>query len=68
MRYKTGYRPDKKVLRKQKAIGFLLLLISAIAIVLASHGTSLEDRDCTMVLILIPLGFWLMFTKKLIIV
>jgi len=49
---------------KQKIAGILLILISMAVIVLASQGTTPEEKDVTVVLFILPLGLFLLFTKQ----
>lgn len=67
------YYPDKKSrmkaqrLAKQKLIGVVMLLITAVIIWLASTGISVEDRDATAILVTLPLGVYLLLTKRIVI-
>ena len=49
---------------KQILIGMALLAISALIIVVATQGTTMQDRDITAVVFTIPLGLFLLFTKE----
>ena len=49
---------------KQKVLGIALLLVSLFAVLLAIFSESPEDKDCTMVLILIPMGIWLLTSRQ----
>ena len=51
----------------QKAVGFALLLISAAIFVMLLHGETLEERDATPLLFFVPLGLYLLFTKRYVI-
>lgn len=53
--------------KEQKLMGLLLLVICAIVLWLCSGGTTPEDRDATVVVLLVPLGLWMLFTKKIVI-
>lgn len=53
---------------QQKIMGFCLILISAAIVWMASKGTTVEERDCTAVLIILPMGLALLFSKSILIV
>ena len=53
---------------KQKLMGGAILLICAFVLWLCSIGTTPEDQDATAVVLLAPLGLYLIFTKEIIIV
>lgn len=61
---KRAYR--KKII-KQKVMGLLLLLICGVVIMMASTGTNPEDNDVTSILILGPIGLYLILAKHVII-
>lgn len=48
----------------QKLIGIGMLGISAIVIIMAMYGKTPEDSDVTPVLIFIPIGLSLLFSKE----
>lgn len=52
---------------KQKLMGSILLLICAVVLWLCSTGTTPEDQDVTAVVLLAPLGLWMLFTKEIVI-
>lgn len=52
---------------EQKLLGFMILLVCAFMLWLCSTGTTLEDQDATAVVLLAPLGLWMLFTKKIVI-
>lgn len=56
---------SKRVEQKLMAIG--LLLICAVVLWLSSTGTTPEDQDATAVVLLAPLGLWMLFTKEIVI-
>lgn len=56
---------SKRCEQKLMAIG--LLLICAVVLWLCSTGTTPEDRDATAVVLLVPLGLWMLFTKEIVI-
>ena len=58
----------KRKRRTQRVMGMVLLLISILIIILASHGTTLEERDCTAVLLTGSLSLVLLFSKSILIV
>lgn len=49
---------------QQVVCGLALLVFSAVIWIMASGGTSPEDKDITVTLILVPMGLWLIFTKQ----
>lgn len=51
-------------MRKQKIMGAVLVLISALVLVGAATGRSFYDRDATVVLLILPLGLYMIFTKN----
>lgn len=60
-------RAYRKKLIMQKVMGLLLLLICGVVIMMASTGANSADKDVTPILILVPLGLYLVFTKHVII-
>lgn len=62
-----GKRYRLRPIIAQRLIGIALLIISALVILVASNGNTIEDRDATAVLMFAPLGLWLLFSKKQII-
>ena len=56
----------RKKLREQRLYGLGMLLISALAIVVAATGNSIEGRDCTAVFLILPLGLYLLFTRHIV--
>ncbi len=51
-------------MRKQRLIGTALVLLSWLLLILAAGGGTTEDRDATAVLLLLPLGLYMIFTKR----
>lgn len=60
-----NYQPSK--LMEQKLMGLVLLVICAFVLWLCSTGTTPEDQDATAVVLLAPLGLWMLFTKDIVI-
>lgn len=52
---------------EQRLMGVGLLLICAFVLWLCSIGTTPEDQDATVVVLLAPLGLWMLFTKEIVI-
>ena len=52
---------------EQKLMGVGLLLICAVVLWLCSKGTTPVDDDATAVVLLAPLGLWMLFTKDIVI-
>lgn len=48
----------------QKLLGLALIIISVFCIVMASYGVTPEDKDLTVVLLILPLGIGMLFSKK----
>ena len=49
---------------KQRLMGIALVVTSVLLLFLASTGETLEERDATAVLIILPLGMYMMVTKN----
>ncbi len=49
----------------QKLVGVGLLLLSLLIVLAALSGTNDADRDVTPILLLAPLGVFLVFTKRI---
>lgn len=60
---RTRNQIRRKKLFVQKLYGLALITMSIMLIYMASHGTSVDDRDATAVLLTAPLGLYLLFTK-----
>lgn len=56
---------SKRFEQKLMAIG--LLLACVVVLWLCSTGTTPEDQDATVVVLLAPLGLWMLFTKEIVI-
>lgn len=54
-----------QVLLEQRMIGLLLVVLSALIMVVCAHGVTAEDQDATAILLILPLGLYLLFTKKI---
>ena len=52
---------------EQKLVAIGLLLVCAVVLWLCSTGTTPEDQDATVVVLLAPLGLWMLFTKEIVI-
>lgn len=52
---------------EQKLMGIGLLLICAVVLWLCSKGATPVDQDATAVVILAPLGLWMLFAKDIVI-
>lgn len=60
-------RRYRRKLREQRLIGLAVLVCCAAMFWLCSTGRTLGDRDATAVLLLVPLGLWMLVTKEIII-
>lgn len=56
---------SKRFEQKLMAIG--LLLVCTVVLWLCSTGTTPEDQDATVVVLLASLGLWMLFTKEIVI-
>lgn len=52
---------------QQRIIGLVFILLSIGMAVLAASGSSFEDRDGGAVVLLLPLGLWLLFSRRIVI-
>lgn len=66
-RSKARNQRRRNAFLKQKLMGIAMLFISAGVIWLASTGATVEERDCTAVLLTIPAGVYLLFTRHIVI-
>lgn len=57
-------RIRRKKMIEQKLMGIATLLLCVVIVVFALHGQTPEDRDVTPVLLMAPLGFYLLFSKE----
>jgi len=48
----------------QKIIGIGFIILSVFVIMIASTGNSVEEKDITPILLFIPIGLYMIFTKK----
>lgn len=55
----------RKLLVEQRLMGVGLLAISAIVLAFAITATRVEDKDCTILFVTLPLGFTLLFSKRI---
>ncbi len=49
---------------QQRLTGIAALLLCVFVVVFALHGQTPEDRDITPVLLIAPIGFYLLFSKE----
>lgn len=52
---------------EQKLMGIALIVICALMFWLASTGITPEEKDCTAVLLIAPIGFYMLFSKQIVI-
>lgn len=50
-------------LRKQRLLGLAFVAISAVLLLMAATGTTPEERDATAVLLILPLGLCMVYSK-----
>jgi len=63
----TRNQRRRKKLIQQKLMGFIMLILCVAYIWLALQGETVEERDCTAILLIAPLAFSLLFSKSIII-
>lgn len=51
----------------QKLMGLVLLAMCGLIVLMAYHGQTVEDRDCTAVVLFAPMAFYLLFAKEIVI-
>lgn len=64
MRQKTREQ-RRKLMRKQKLYGLVFVLLSIFVVIMCMTGKMAEDRDATAIVLLLPFGLYLIFTKKI---
>ena len=64
MRQKTREQ-RRKLMRKQKIYGLVFVLLSIFVVIMCMTGKTAEDRDATAIVLLLPFGLYLIFTKKI---
>lgn len=55
----------RKLMRKQKLYGLVFVLLSIFVVIMCMPGKTAEDRDATAIVLLLPFGLYLIFTKKI---
>lgn len=60
-------RMRRRMMIRQKLMGLAILALCALLLWVCSTGVTPEDRDGTAVLILAPMGFYLIFSKDVVI-
>lgn len=58
----------KRKILEQRFYGVIVILLCIATILLVRTGTNFEDRDCTVVLLALPIGIYALFTRKVVIV
>lgn len=64
MRRKTREQ-RRKLMRKQKLYGLFFVILSIVICISCASGNTVEDRDATVVLLFLPFGLYLIFTKQI---
>lgn len=59
------YAAYRRMLRRQRLVGLFLLVVCCVIFAVASKGASIEARDATAVVPLLPAGVYLLLTRKL---
>lgn len=62
---RTRSKTRLQVLLEQRLMGLALVALSVLIIVVCAHGATVEDQDATAVLLTLPLGLYLIFTKNI---
>ena len=57
----------RKKMFEQRLLWLLMLACCGALLWLSSTGRTFEDRDCTAVVLFAPLGFWMLFSKRVLI-
>lgn len=57
----------RKKIIEQRLMGLGVLACCALVLWMCSTGVTVEDRDGTAVVLLAPLGLWLLFSKQILI-
>lgn len=60
-------RMRRRLMLKQKLYGLLMLALCGLVLWLCSTGMTPEDQDATAVLLIAPLGIWMIFSKHILI-
>lgn len=58
-------RTRSQVMIQQRLMGLLLVVLSVVMLIVCAHGTTVEDRDGTGAFMVLPMGLYLIFTKKI---
>lgn len=66
-RPKTRNQLRRRKLIEQRIMGLFLLAVCVLNIIFACNGKTMEDKDCTPILLFAPMGFYLLFTKDVVI-
>lgn len=53
---------------KQKLMGLGMIIISIVILCIAANGTTVEERGATAILLTLPMGLTMLFSKTIIIV
>ena len=56
---------NTRMMRKQKLYGLVFVLLSILICLVCATGKTPEDRDATAVVLLLPFGLYLIFTKEI---
>lgn len=58
-------RTRSQVMLQQRLMGLLLVVLSVVMLIVCAHGTTIEDRDGMGAFMVLPMGLYLIFTKKI---
>lgn len=64
---KQAIRVRRKKMFIQKLMGVSLLTVSVLILLVAMQGQTVEERDCTVLFLTVPLSLCLIFSRSIII-
>lgn len=65
MSNKRRYRIKKLI--QQKLMGLAFIAISIFCLWMASNGNTVQERDCTALILTVPVGLYLLFSRKIVV-
>lgn len=58
-------RMRRRLMLKQKLYGLLMLALCGLVLWFCSTGTTPEDQDATAILLIAPMGLYMLFSKQI---
>lgn len=58
-------RMRRRLMFKQKLYGLLMLALCGLVLWMCSIGTTPEDQDATVILLIAPMGLYMLFSKHI---